>query len=226
MKNLEGNIGLIERVLNIADKYKISTIFKTVFIILIFSFTIAFVNNPSFIFDRYEKIKEKRHQEQMEVVIKNNVLIQTELENLLYKTGGDRVILLQYHNTKNSLAGLPFLYLTATNESLRAGVTPVSEGYETLKTSLYPFVGFLSKQKYYCGDIEELEKIDKALGYRMRGNDVEHFAMCHIDSDIPLGAIVITYTSKVSIEEHVCKDVEQILRNSALKIGLLIKNNH
>lgn len=223
MKKLSENIGLIERFLEIAEKYKFSTIFKSVAIIFIFAITIFFISNPTYIFDIYEEAKEERHKEKMELVMKNNIIIQTELENLLYKTGANRAILLQYHNTKNSLAGLPFIYLTATNECLTYNTTPVSEGYETLKTSLYPFVGYLAQYKYFCGDIDGLEKFDKALAYRMRGNDVKHLAMCHIDSDIPLGVLVITYTENVA-PEHNCNEIEKIIRNSAMKIGVLINN--
>lgn len=224
MKKLNENIGLIERFLQIAEKYKFSTIFKSVAIIFIFAITIFFISNPTYIFDKYEAVKEERHRTKMELVMKNNVIIQTELENLLYKTGANRAILLQYHNTKNSLAGLPFIYLTATNECLTYNTTPVSEGYETLKTSLYPFVGYLAQYKYFCGDIEGLEKFDKALAYRMKGNDVHHLAMCHIDSDIPLGVLVITYTKNVELDKHNCGEVEKIIRNSAMKIGVLINN--
>lgn len=222
MKKLNENINLIEKFLQIAEKYKFSTIFKSVAIIFIFAITIFLISNPTYFFDKYEEIKENRHQEQMELVMKNNVIIQSELENLLYRTGANRCVLLQYHNTKNSLSGLPFIYLTATNESLTYNTKPVSDGYETLKTSLYPFIGYIAKYKYFCGDIEGLEKFDKALAYRMKGNDVTHFAMCHIDGEVPLGVLVVTYTQNVPQDIHNCKEVEQMVRNSALKIGVLI----
>ena len=225
MEKLEKNIGLIERILVISEKYKISTIFKSVFIIFIFSLTVFLVTNPTYLFDKYEEVKNKRHQEQMENVMKNNLVIQSEMENLLYKTGASRVILLQYHNTKNSLSGIPFIYLTATNECLASNTVPVSEGYEALKTSLYPFVNILSKEKYISGDISLIEKYDKALAYRMRGNDVTHFAACHIESDVPLGILIITYTSEVE-PHHQCSGVETLIRNSTMKIGCLINNNH
>lgn len=222
MKKLNENIGLIERFLEISEKYKFSTIFKSVAIIFIFAITIFLITNPTYLFDRYEEAKEEKHKEQMELVMKNNVIIQTELENLLYKTSANRAILLQYHNTKNSLAGLPFIYLTATNESLTYNTKPVAAGYETLKTSLYPFISYIAQYKYFCGDISDLEKYDKALAYRMRGNDVTHFAMCHIDGDVPLGVLVITYTENVEPDKHNCDEVEKIIRNSAMKIGVLI----
>lgn len=223
MKKLNDNIGLIEKFLLIAEKYKISTICKSILIMFIFSAAIFIISNPSYFFDQYEKIKEERHKEKMELVMHNNIIIQNEIDNLLYRTGANRVLLLQYHNTKNSLSGLPFIYLTATNESLTYNTTPVSGGYETLKTSLYPFVSYLSKHKYFCGDIVELEKYDKALAYRMKGNDVTHLAMCHIDCDIPLGVLVLTYTQEVD-QTHSCNAIEQMIRNSAMKIGMLINN--
>ena len=159
----------------------------------------------------------------MEKVMRNTIIIQSEIDDLLQKTGADRVLLLQYHNTKNSLSGLPFIYLTATNESLTYNTAPVSGGYETLKTSLYPFVSYIAKHKYFCGDISELEKYDKALAYRMKGNDVTHLAMCHIDCEIPLGALVVTYTHDIDTH-HNCASIEQMIRNSAMKIGILINN--
>lgn len=223
MKNLNENIGLIERFLVITEKYKISTIFKSVFVMIVFAIAIFVIANPTYFFDQYEKVKEERHKTKMELVMKNNIIIQSEIDNLLYRTGANRVLLLQYHNTKNSLSGLPFIYLTATNESLTYNTTPVSGGYETLKTSLYPFVNYLSKNKYFCGDITKLEKYDKALAYRMKGNDVTHLAMCHIDCDIPLGVLVLTYTQDVD-QTHSCNAIEQMIRNSAMKIGMLINN--
>ena len=83
-------------------------------------------------------------------------------------------------------------------------------------------MGYLAQYKYFCGNTEDLEKFDKALAYRMRGNDVHHLAMCHIDSDVPLGILVITYTKNVEPDKHNCAEVEKIIRNSALKIGVLI----
>ena len=223
MKQLNNNINLIEKFLNIAEKYKISTIFKSVLIIFIFAITVFLISKPTYFFDKYEQAKEEKHKIQMEKVMRNNIIIQSEIDDLLQKTGADRVLLLQYHNTKNSLSGLPFIYLTATNESLTYNTAPVSGGYETLKTSLYPFVNYIAKHKYFCGDISELEKYDKALAYRMRGNDVTHLAMCHIDCEIPLGALVVTYTHNIDTH-HNCASIEQMIRNSAMKIGILINN--
>lgn len=223
MKKLGENIGLIERFLQIAEKYKFSTIFKSVAIIFIFAITIFFISNPTYIFDKYEQVKEERHKEKMELVMKNNVIIQHEIDELLDKTDANRVLLLQYHNTKNSLSGIPFIYLTATHETLTYNTAPVSHGYESMKTSLYPFISYIGKYKYFCGDISELEKYDKALAYRMKGNDVTHFAMCHIDCDVPLGVLVVTYTDTIT-DSHECPYIEQLIRNSAMKIGILISN--
>lgn len=187
----------------------------------VFALTVFLITNPTWIFDKYEQVKEDRHRVQMENVMKNNIIIQTEMERLLYKTNADRVLLLQYHNTKNSLAGVPFIYLTATHECVNENVQPVASGYEVLKTSLYPFVNYMAKIKYFCGDIDDLRQYDKALAFRMEGNDVKHLAVCHIDCQIPLGVIVVTYTNDVNIN-HSCENVENYIRNTAMEIGILI----
>jgi hypothetical protein len=64
----------------------------------IFAAAIFIISKPTYFFDQYEKIKEERHKEQMELVMRNNIIIQNEIDNLLYKTGANRVLLLQYHN--------------------------------------------------------------------------------------------------------------------------------
>ena len=57
MKNLNENIGLIERFLVITEKYKISTIFKSVFVMIVFAIAIFVIANPTYFFDQYEKVK-------------------------------------------------------------------------------------------------------------------------------------------------------------------------
>lgn len=221
--NTEKGIGWIERLMQLVDKYSIFQFAKAFVILLIISILVCFIANPSWIFEKYENWKEDNHKIEMVTSEKNSVLIQTEVESLLWRTNADRVILLSYHNTKKSLAGVPYIYLTAVNEYFRDGVAPVAEGYSSVKTSLYPMINYLSANNFFCGDIAELRKIDKALAYRMEGNDVKHLAMLQIESDIPLGVLVVTFTEPVEVN-HNCEDVEKQLRKSALKLGVLMEN--
>lgn len=228
MENLdktEKGIGWLERVMVLVSKYSILQFLKAFLIILIIFCLVGFISNPTYIFEKYKEWDSQQHQLEMIESEKNNLIIQSEIESILWRTGADRVLLLSYHNTKSSLTGVPYIYLTAVNEYFADGVTPIAEGYNSVKTSLYPMIGYLSSNGFFCGDIEELREIDKALAYRMEGNNAQHIAMLQIESDVPLGVLVVSYTTDVD-ESHKCNDVEAIMRRSALKIGVLLENKN
>lgn len=220
MENIDKGLGWLDRALEIVEKYKIRTIAKAVVIILVIAALIGFIQNPTWIFEKYEEYKKKEHSERVEVAMKNTQLIQYEIDALRMKTNASRVVLMTFHNQKQTLSGVPYIYLTAQNESLDYGITPVAEKYEVLKCSLYPFVNYIIQNEYFAGDIDSLASIDKALAYRMMGNDVTHCSIMNIEGDSLLGVLVITYTD--DCENHNCKDVEMIVRKSATKIGILL----
>ena len=220
MENIDKGLGWLDRSLEIVEKYKIKTIAKAFVIILVIAALIGFLQNPTWIFERYEEYKKKEHSERVEIAMKNTQLIQYEIDALRMKTNASRVVLLTFHNQKQTLSGVPYIYLTAQNESLDYGVTPVAEKYEVLKCSLYPFVNYIIQNEYFAGDIDSLASIDKALAYRMMGNDVTHCSIMNIEGENLLGVLVITYTD--DCENHNCKDVEMIVRKSATKIGILL----
>lgn len=220
MENIDKGLGWLDRALEIVEKYKLRTIAKAVAIILVIAALIGFIQNPTWIFEKYEEYKKKEHSERVEIAMKNSQLIQYEIDALRMKTNASRVVLLTFHNQKQTLSGVPYIYLTAQNESLDYGITPVAEKYEVLKCSLYPFVNYIIQNEYFAGDIDSLASIDKALAYRMMGNDVTHCSIMNIEGESLLGVLVITYTDDCN--NHNCKDVEMIVRKSATKIGILL----
>lgn len=224
LDNVNTGIGWLERLLQLISKFKIMDFIKAFAVIFMVAITVSFITKPEWIFNKWEEYKEKEHKERMEIVEKNNTIIHTELENILYKTGADRVVLLSYHNSKQSLTGMPYIYLTAINEAIQYNVNPVAEGYESVKVSLYPMIGYLSTNEFFCGDIEEMRDIDKALADRLEGNDVKHLCMLQIEGEYPLGVLVATYTHDLDTH-HDCKEIESIIRKSGVKIGVLLSNN-
>lgn len=218
--NTERGIGFFERILALVDKYKIKHFFKAALIILLIAGVVGFIKNPTYIIEKIEDIKRKEHTERVEMAMKNSQLIQYEIDALREKTDASRVILLTFHNQKQTLQGVPYIYLTAQNESIDYNIAPVAEKYESLKCSLYPFVNYIIQNEYFSGDIEALATIDKSLAYRMMGNDVKHTAMLNIEGDGLLGVLVVTYTDECA--EHNCSEVEKKMRKSAIKIGILL----
>lgn len=218
---VDKGLGVFERLVNFFGQHSVWEILKTLFLSVFISYTIYLSLNPDIIFSAYEKWKKTEHTEAIENSMKNSVLIQNELETLRERVGAQRVLLLSYHNTTSSLVGVPYIFLTAEAESIGSGTHPVAEGYERVKTSLYPFVNYLNRETYFCGDIEELRDIDKALAYRLEGNDVRHFAAMNIEGEQPLGVLFISYTDEIG-ENHKCSDVKDMILRSAGRLAIYL----
>ena len=218
---VDKGLGVFERLVNFFKKYSVWEVLKTLFLSVLIGYTIYLSLNPEVVFNAYEKWRKDEHTEAIENSMKNSVLIQNELETLRERVGASRVILLSYHNTTSSLVGVPYIFLTAEAESIGSGTHPVAEGYERVKTSLYPFVNYLNRETYFSGNIEELREIDKSLAYRMEGNDVQHFAAMNIEGEQPLGVLFITYTSDVD-KKHNCSDVKDMVLRSAGRLAIYL----
>ena len=218
---VDKGLGVFERLVNFFKHYSVWEILKTLFLSVLIGYTIYLSLNPEIIFNAYEKWRSDEHTEAIHNSMKNSVLIQNELETLRERVYVDRVVVLSYNNTTSSLVGVPYIFLTAEAESIANGIHPVAEGYERVKTSLYPFVNYLNRETYFSGDIEELRDIDKSLAYRMEGNDVQHFAAMNIEGEQPLGVLFITYTYEPG-EDHKCSNVKDMILRSAGRLAIYL----
>lgn len=214
----------LEKVLGIADKYKISTIIKSIIIIFFIALTVGFVRNPAWIFEQYNTWQEKQHTEKLTHRLQHNEKIHILTEKLLYKVNADRVLLLELHNGNQSLSGFPFAKCSATYEALNDGIIPVANEYQELNLSLMPFATTLFENNFWCGNTEDLKEIDKALCYRMLGHDTSHFAGIVIKGvDKPLAFLFVKF--KDIGTEHDCDDIRKIIEENAYQIALLLELN-
>ena len=224
MENVEKGIGFLEKALGMVEKYKISTILKGVFIILIIAATIGFINNPTWIFEKYDEWKTKQHNEQLELRLTNTNKINTLLNKAVYKMGVDRIIILETHNGNTGIGGLPFAKCTATFEVLNDHTYPVASQYQEVNLSLMPFASFLFENGYWCGDISELKSIDKTLYHKMASNGTTHFAAAVIEGiDAPLAFVFVSF-NKID-ELHSCQEIRENIRHLSLEIALLLELN-
>ena len=221
IEEVDKGLSIFERLVVFFKHYSVWEILKTLILSVLIGYTIYLSLNPEVVFNAYEKWRKDEHTEAIENSMKNSVLIQNELETLRERVGASRVLLLSYHNTTSSLVGVPYIFLTAEAESIGSNIHPVAEGYERVKTSLYPFVNYLNRETYFSGDIEDLREIDKSLAYRMEGNDVQHFAAMNIEGEQPLGVLFITYTSDVD-EKHNCSCVKDMVLRSAGRLAIYL----
>lgn len=219
INNQTQSLTLVEKVLQICDKYSVWKIMKALSILILVSYVCWFAFNPSRIFELYDKYREKEHEKLLERRLDTNPKIQMHCNSLLAKSGADRVLFLELHNGTISTGGLPFQYASSSCEALNEGVMPVADQYENVSLSLLPFSNYLFENKFYSGDIDGLQTIDKSLMYRMMSNNVTHCAMTVVEGvDKPVGLLVLTYTGD---KPHECREVRKAMENTALKIAVL-----
>lgn len=224
IENTSTAIGWFERVLDLADKYRITTVLKSVFIILLIAGTVGFIKNPTWIFEKYQDWQDKQHIEKLAHRLEHNEKLHIMTEKLMYKVNADRVLLLELHNGNTGLGGFPFAKCSATYEALNDGIVPVAHQYQDLNLSLMPFASKLFDEGYWCGDTQDLKEIDKALCYRMLGNDTSHFAGIVIQGvDKPIAFLFVKF--KDVGDEHNCDEIKRIIQENAFQIALLLELN-
>lgn len=227
MKNIdrtEKGITLIERVLDLVKKYSFFDFLKSLFLIILIAFVVGLITNPGYFIEKYQDWHNKEHAEKLELRMKNNQQLHALSEKLLYKVNADRVLIMELHNGVSSNSGLPFAKASATYEAINEGVMPVAEQYQEVNLSLMPFASELMREGYWCGDTEELKQIDKALCYRMLGNDTSHFAGCVIQGvNKPIAFILVKFNHVH--DDHSCEEVKKVITDNALQLALLLELN-
>lgn len=227
MSNLENTtkgLGFLEKALSMVEKYKMATIFKGVVIVLIIAATVGFINNPVWIFEKYEEWSNAQHNELLEKRMRNNEKLHLKAEQLLYRINADRVLILELHNGLENAAGLPFSKCSATYEALNVGVRPIAEQYQNVNLSLMPFATHLFQNGYFCGDVEQLAEIDRGLYYKMLSNETTHFAACVVEGvEKPLAFMFVSF--KATDDNHKCEEIRENIRHITLETALLLELN-
>lgn len=220
--DLDKPLNWFDRALAIVDKYRFKTIFKAVIVILIVAGVIGFINNPTWIFEQYQIWVDKEHTEAMALREQNDIKIHSITDRLNYRTNSSKTMIMEFHNGVENTGGLPFRKMTCTYEAVNVGAQPIAEEYKDLNLSLVPFVNYMSTQGYWCGDVDEIEDIDRGFCYRLKANGIEHFAACIIEGvDKPLALLIVAYDSTYSL--HNCEDVRENIRHCALELALLLE---
>lgn len=215
------SIGLLEKVLQICDKYSVLQILKALAVIVTVSTVLFIAFNPSRIFELYDDYKDRQHDEAMQQRTLYAPQIQTAIDQLRINTKADRVLFLEYHNGTVSTGGLPFKFASAAFESLSDDIYPVASQYADVNLTLLPFASYIHKHNYHCGNIDLLKDIDKSLMYKMMSNNVEHLAITEVRGvKESLGILVLTYTQPI---EHNCDEIRALMDRTAIDIAVKLE---
>lgn len=225
MDNVNTGLGWLDKTLGVVEKYRLLTIFKALFVIVLTALVIGFISNPTYIFEKWRNWEDEQHTEAIQKRLQTNEKIHLACQKLMYKVGADRVMLLELHNGGSNIAGLPFLKASCIYEAMNEGVMPIADQYQQQQLSLIPFSSYLAQHTHWCGDVEDLENIDRSLHYRMMANGTKHFAAkCIHGVNTPVAFIFVSFTELP--EDHDCQNVREEIRHAALEIALLLELQH
>jgi hypothetical protein len=221
--NTSNVIGWLERGLKLIKEYGIGRIVIGAILLAVLSIFFWFVFNPSSAFEVYDEWKKRQHDTLMELRLENAPKIQRAIENLTYKVDASRTVILELHNGTENINGIPYTKCSATYEALNIGARPVASYYQSQNLSLMPFVTHLFEKGYWCGNIEELAEIDKALAFKMETNGTEHFTACVIEGiDKPLAIMIVSFDKKPN-EHHNCDTNREDIRHIAMELSVIFE---
>ena len=216
-------LGLLERGFKLIKEVGVVKFVGYAILLAFTSLFFYFIFNPEKIFELYDNWKDRRHDYLMEMRMDNAPKIQSLLDKLTFRIDASRVLLLEMHNGNTSVGGIPFTKCSATFEGLNIGVHPIANQYQNQNLSLIPFSSYLFDCGYWCGDTEALLELDRALYFKMKANNTEHFAACVIEGvDKPLAFLIISF-DKLPTEEHDCAAVRENVRHIVMELAVLME---
>lgn len=224
--NTDDAIGWLERFLELLNKYGFWKILGATVGIIIVSVMLYFAFNWEKGFEVYDAWKARQHDTEMEHRMEVGPKIQSAIDKLTYKVNASRIVVLELHNGNTGGGGLPFTKCSATYEALNLGVYPVGEQYQDNIMSLMPFVNHLFKTGYWCGDVDELETLDRALCYKMKGNNTEHFSACVIEGidNKPIAFMIVSFDTKTNdLAQHDCLANREYIRHVAMELAVFLE---
>ena len=123
-----------------------------------------------------KKLKENIDNHKNATKKRKNIIIEVSkvLSDLILDTGANRALLFEFSNGTSNLAGLPFLFINATSESVSLGTPSVVSSYQRLNICLMAeFIFELETKGYYHVDnIENIKDVYPALYSLLKRDNV------------------------------------------------------
>lgn len=146
-----------------------------------------------------------------------NILVNTQLNCLLSKTGANRVSCFLYHNGGYTVTGRSFQKMSMLYEAVDLKTLSVMSSYQNVPRTMFPILmQKLSEQGYYdIDDIEQIKETD-AITYQTflaRGAKAAYIGVLKDSRRNTLGFVVVEYIADE------CKDKELLKNLIKIKIN-------
>lgn len=225
----EQNIGFLESILAMMEKYGLWKIFQGLMVLAAFLYIMYNVQNlPEIVSGAFSNQTELRQQEHDDAIkIRQSIKPEIDmlLKDALATTNADRVFVMEMHNGTNNVSGLPFIYGEMTYEEVRNQIPHIDEDYTSLNLSRFTFPLYLETKYIWYGHVNELEKVDSKLAARLISNDVSYIAIVSLQGvENELGYFGITYCN--GKEPSNVKEVIRLITITTQKLSTLLDSKN
>ena len=186
--------------------------------------------------DNREIRQKSRHSLSLNKRHEASEAIDQILFEIMNYTHAQRVTMLEFHNSKENIDGLAFMWYDVQNEKQERGVTPLSPHYRNLQaTNIRPIINRVNNDPRHiihltAADIEEIYNESTVLYYQLKERHLEHVIYCGVYNTRTqelIGLITIEYQEGhkfnedfidiMSLKEHTVL-IEHIYNNARIFI--------
>ena len=164
------------------------------------------------------------HDDHMKYRMDVSKLIRTKMKDLLNRYNGDRIFILEFHNCKENVVGMPFYWADMTYEEISRGVKSIQPAWRDQEASqLIPIIDDMEEfggyKIYTIEDIEALQDQSSILYRRLRverGVQEAIISALYSQDNILIGLLVIEYEDGVFIPIEVLDDEDIIAQANSI----------
>lgn len=167
---------------------------------------------------------KQTHDDQMKYRMDVSKLIRTKMKDLLNRYNGDRIFILEFHNCKENVVGMPFYWADMTYEEISRGVKSIQPAWRDQEASqLIPIIDDMEEfggyKIYTIEDIEALQDQSSILYRKLRierGVQEAIISALYSQDNILIGLLVIEYEDGVFIPIEVLDDEDIISQANSI----------
>lgn len=164
------------------------------------------------------------HDDNMKYRMDVSKLIRTKMKDLLNRYNGDRIFILEFHNCKENVVGMPFYWADMTYEEISRGVKSIQPAWRDQEASqLIPIIDDMEEfggyKIYTIEDIEALQDQSSILYRKLRverGVQEAIISALYSQDNILIGLLVIEYEDGVFIPIEVLDDEDIIAQANSI----------
>ena len=151
-------------------------------------------------------------------------VIRTKMKDLLNRYNADRIFILEFHNCKENVVGMPFYWVDMTYEEIAKGVKSIQPAWREQEASqLDPIIDDMEKfggfKIYTTEDIEAIQESSSILYRKLRIDRGVHEAIIsalYSRDNILIGLLVLEYEDGVFIPIEVLDDEDIIAEANSI----------